>query len=54
LRAEEQDRLSRGVYINAVAAHEEMARIPRRIVDAFDGAISEFAAALAAEEPESI
>ncbi|PWB90682.1 hypothetical protein C5688_09155 [Methylocystis sp. MitZ-2018] len=48
-RAEEQDRLSRGVYINAVAAREEMARIPRRIVDAFDGAIPEFAAAIAAK-----
>lgn len=48
-RAEEQDRLSRGVYINAVAAREEMARIPARIVDAFDGAIPEFAAALAAK-----
>lgn len=48
-RAEEQDRLSRGVYINAVAAREEMARIPRRIVDAFDGAVPEFAAAFAAK-----
>jgi hypothetical protein len=48
-RGEEQDRLSRGIYITAVAAREEMARIPRRIVDAFDGAIPEFAAALAAK-----
>lgn len=48
-RAEEQDRLSRGVYINAVAAREEMARIPRRIVDAFDGAIPDLAAAIAAK-----
>lgn len=48
-RAEEQDRLSRGVYIDAVAAREEMARIPRRIVDAFEGAIPEFAAAIAAK-----
>ena len=48
-RAEEQHRPSRGVYINAVTAREEMARIPCRIVDAFDGAIPEFAAARAAK-----
>jgi hypothetical protein len=48
-RAEEQDRLSRGVYIDAVAAREELARAPRRIVDAFDGAVPDLAAVIAAK-----
>ncbi len=48
-RAEEQDRLSRGVYVNAKDARDEMTRIAARLLDAIDGAMPDFAAAFAAQ-----
>lgn len=48
-RAEEQDRLSRGVYINAADARDETKKVAARIVESFDGAIPDLAADLAAK-----
>ncbi len=48
-RAEEQDRLARGVYILAVDARAEFSRIAAKMFDAFDGALTDFAAAISAK-----
>lgn len=48
-RAEEQDRLSRGVYILAAEARDETTKVASRMVDSFDGAIPDIAAAIAAK-----
>jgi hypothetical protein len=48
-RAEEQDRLTRGVYTLAKDARDEMVRIAAKMFEAFDGALTDFAAALAAK-----
>jgi hypothetical protein len=48
IRAEERDRLARGVYVLASAAREENGRLAARLFEAFDGALVDFAAALAA------
>ncbi len=48
-RAEEQDRLSRGVYILAAEARDETTRTAARMINSFDGAIPDMAAAIAAK-----
>jgi hypothetical protein len=48
-RAEEADRLSRGVYILAKSARDENMRIAAKLFEAFDGALADFASALAAK-----
>lgn len=48
-RAKEQDRLSRGVYILAADARDDAARAAAQLVAAFEGAIPDLAAALAAK-----
>lgn len=48
-RLEEQDRLARGLYCNAVAVREQMVKIPARVLAAFEGSLPDVAAALAAK-----
>ncbi len=48
-RSEEQDRLLRGVYIFARDVLDEKKRIAAKLVEAFDGALADFASALAAK-----
>jgi hypothetical protein len=48
-RAEEADRLSRGVYILAKSARDENVRVAAKLFEAFDGALADFASALAAK-----
>lgn len=48
-RLEEQDRLSRGVYILARDARDENTRIAAKLFEAFDGAIADFASAISAK-----
>lgn len=48
-RAEESDRLARGVYILARDAREETTRVAAKMFEAFDGALVDFAAALSAK-----
>jgi hypothetical protein len=48
-RAEEQDRLSRGVYILARDARDENTRVAAKMFEAFDGAITDFASAISAK-----
>lgn len=48
-RAEESDRLSRGVYILARDARDENVRVAAKMFEAFDGALADFASALAAK-----
>lgn len=48
-RAEEADRLARGVYILARDAREETTRVAAKMFEAFDGALVDFAAALSAK-----
>lgn len=48
-RAEEQDRLVRGVYILASEARCENTRLASKLFEAFEGALIEFASALAAQ-----
>lgn len=42
-RAEEDDRLRRGVYIKAADARDEMTRIASKLFEAFEGALPDFA-----------
>jgi len=48
IRAEERDRLARGVYVLASAVREENGRLAARLFEAFDGALIDFAAAISA------
>ena len=48
IRAEERDRLARGVYVLASAVREENGRLATKIFEAFDGALIDFASAFAA------
>lgn len=48
-RLEEEDRLHRGVYIFSASAREEMTKIAARLFDTFDGALPDFASAIAAK-----
>ena len=48
-RLEEQDRLRRGVYIEAMAARAEMARLAAEMLKAFEGALPDFASGIAAK-----
>jgi hypothetical protein len=48
-RAEEQDRLSRGVYIIAADARDDALRAAAQLVASFDGAVPDLAAAIAAK-----
>jgi hypothetical protein len=49
LRAEERDRLARGVYTLTATVREENGRLAARLFEAFDGSLVDFAAALAAQ-----
>ena len=46
-RLEEEDRARRGLYIDASAARAELARVSAELLKAFEGALPDFAAALA-------
>jgi|SRR5271166_1615782 len=48
-RLEEQDRLRRGVYIEAKAARAEMARLAQEMLKAFEGALPDFASGISAK-----
>jgi DNA-binding transcriptional regulator YdaS (Cro superfamily) len=48
-RAEEQDRLSRGVYILARDAMNENLRTAAKLLEGFEGSLADFAAALASQ-----
>lgn len=48
-RLEEEDRARRGVYVKADEARAEHARIAAEMLKTFDGALADFAAALAAK-----
>jgi hypothetical protein len=48
-RAEEQDRLASGKYVLASAMRDETARLAARMFEAFNGALTDFASAFAAE-----
>ncbi len=46
-RLEEEDRSRRGLYIDAAASRAEIARVAAELLKAFEGALPDFAAALA-------
>ena len=48
-RLEEEDRARRGVYIEAIAARAEMMRLAADLLKSFEGALPDFAAALASK-----
>jgi hypothetical protein len=48
IRAEERDRLARGMYVLASAMREETGRLATKMFEAFDGALIDFASAFAA------